>query len=45
MPDKGDSARVLRLGEDRVSLADPGATTISAPDFFAASFIRQRDNR
>jgi beta-xylosidase len=30
MPDTGDNARVIRLGEDMVSLADESATTSNA---------------
>ena len=43
MPGSGDNARVIRLGEDMVSLADDSATTISAPDFFEAAFVHKRD--
>jgi arabinoxylan arabinofuranohydrolase len=37
----GDNARVIRLNEDMVSLADSSATTIVAPDFFEASFMHK----
>ncbi len=43
--DTGDNARVIRLGEDMISLADESATTISAPDFFEAAFMHERDGR
>jgi arabinoxylan arabinofuranohydrolase len=43
MQDTGDNARVIRLNEDMVSLADASATTIVAPEFFEASFMHQRD--
>jgi arabinoxylan arabinofuranohydrolase len=45
MPDTGDNARVIRLGEDMVSLADDVATTIPAPDFFEAPFMHKYDGR
>ncbi len=45
MSGTGDNARVIRLNEDMVSLADAAATTIVAPDFFEASFLHQRDGR
>ena len=45
MPDTGDNARVIRLSEDMVSLADDAATTIVVPDFFEAAFMHQRDGR
>jgi arabinoxylan arabinofuranohydrolase len=41
----GDNARVIRLGEDMVSLADESATTLPAPDFFEASFAHVHDGR
>jgi arabinoxylan arabinofuranohydrolase len=41
----GDNARVIRLGADMTSLADPSATTIVAPDFFEASFMHKLDGR
>ena len=40
-PDTGDNARVIRLGDDMVSLADEAATPIPAPDFFEASFMHR----
>jgi arabinoxylan arabinofuranohydrolase len=43
--DTGDNARVIRLNDDMVSLADATATTISAPDFFEASFLHKREGR
>ncbi len=45
MPNTGDNTRVIRLGADMVSLADASATTISAPDFFEASFVHKRDGK
>jgi arabinoxylan arabinofuranohydrolase len=45
MQDTGDNARVIRLNEDMVSLADDAATTIVAPDFFEASFMHKRDGK
>ena len=45
MPDTGDNARVIRLGEDMVSLAGESATTIPAPDFFEASFLHKYEGR
>lgn len=42
MPDTGDNARVVRLGEDMISLLDEPATTIVAPDFFEAAFMHKR---
>jgi len=45
MPDTGDNARVIRLGQDMISLADDAATVIEAPDFFEASFMHQRDGK
>jgi arabinoxylan arabinofuranohydrolase len=45
MPGTGDNARVIRLGDDMVSLADAAATPISAPDFFEASFMHKRDGK
>lgn len=44
MPDTGDNARVIRLAEDMVSLADDEATTIEAPDFFEASYMHKRED-
>jgi arabinoxylan arabinofuranohydrolase len=38
----GDNARVMRLGDDMISLADASATTIAAPAFFEASFMHKR---
>lgn len=43
MPDTGDNLRVIRLGEDMISLADESATTIIAPDFFEAAFLNKRN--
>ena len=40
--DNGDNLRVIRLGEDMISLADESATTIIAPDFFEAAFMHKR---
>ena len=45
MPDTGDNARVIRLGEDMISLADDAATVVPAPDFFEASFLHEHDGR
>ena len=39
--DTGDNARVMRLGDDMISLKDSSATTISAPAFFEASFMHK----
>lgn len=41
MPGTGDNARVIRLGDDMISLKDAKATTIVAPDFFEASFVHK----
>lgn len=41
----GDNGRVIRLGADMVSLAEPAATTILAPDFFEASFMHKHDGK
>lgn len=38
----GDNARVMRLGDDMISLEDTTATTIPAPAFFEASFMHKR---
>ncbi|HLV65967.1 MAG TPA: glycoside hydrolase family 43 protein [Polyangiaceae bacterium] len=43
--DTGDNARVIRLNDDMISLADPTATTIPAPDFFEASYMHKRDGK
>jgi arabinoxylan arabinofuranohydrolase len=45
MPNTGDNARVIRLGADMISLADAAATTITAPDFFEASFMHKREGK
>jgi arabinoxylan arabinofuranohydrolase len=45
MPGTGDNARVIRLGADMISLADAAATTISAPDFFEASYMHKRNGK
>lgn len=41
-PNTGDNARVIRLHDDMVSLADARATTIVAPAFFEASFLHKQ---
>jgi arabinoxylan arabinofuranohydrolase len=38
-----DNARVIRLGNDMISLADARATTIPIPRFFEASFVHKHD--
>jgi len=43
-PDTGDNARVMRLGDDMISLADSSATTIVVPAFFEASFMHKRND-
>lgn len=43
MPDTGDNARVIRLNEDMISLKDPSATTIIAPDYFEAPFLHKKN--
>ncbi len=45
MPDTGDNARVIRLGEDMVSLADESATIVEVPDFFEAAFLHERQGK
>lgn len=42
--DGADNLRVIRLGEDMISLADEEAATIIAPDFFEAAFLHKRDD-
>lgn len=39
----GDNGRVIRLGDDMTSLADPSATTVPMPDFFEAMYVHERD--
>ena len=41
--DGGQNARVVRLGEDMISLADASATTIPTTAFFEAAFVHKRD--
>lgn len=38
-----DNARVIRLGDDMISLADAQATTIQVPRFFEASFVSKHE--
>lgn len=40
--DSGDNARVMRLGDDMISLKDTSATTIVARELFEASFMHKR---
>ncbi|MBN2344229.1 MAG: family 43 glycosylhydrolase [Deltaproteobacteria bacterium] len=44
MPGTGENARVIRLKEDMISLADESAATIHAPDFFEASFMHKKND-
>ena len=45
MPESGNNARVIRLGEDMISLKDDAATTIEAPDYFEAPFTFKKDGK
>lgn len=45
MPDTGKNARVIRLGDDLISLKDAAATTIDAPDYFEAPFPFKKDGK
>src|SRR5690606_2489643 len=38
-----DNARVIRLGDDMISLADPSATTIPTEAFFEAAFVHKHE--
>nr|PZN16226.1 MAG: sugar-binding protein [Pseudomonadota bacterium] len=44
-PDTGNNARVIRLNDDMISLKDPSATTIPAPDFFEASYLHKYNGK
>lgn len=41
-PDTGDNGRVMRLGDDMITLKDASATTIVIPQFFEAAFMHRR---
>ena len=43
--DTGYNSRVIRLGEDMISLADDAATVIPAPDFYEASFMHKYNDK
>lgn len=43
--DGGQNARVVRLGDDMISLKDAQATTIPTTAFFEASFMHKRDDK
>jgi len=45
LPGTGDNARVIRLGDDMISLEDASATTIVVPDFFEAAFVHKREGK
>ena len=45
MPGTGDNAKVIRLGDDMLSLKDAAATTIPAPDYFEAPFTVKRNGK
>ncbi len=44
-PDGGQNARVVRLGDDMVSIADAAATTVPTTAFFEASFMHKHDGK
>lgn len=39
--DSGPNARVVRLGQDMISIADEAATLVPAPNFFEAAFVHK----